>query len=444
MRKHGLDSHVIRKSGADILTLSELLAKLPRGLFQHGTLPSELHADPEDDINDISGGKFLEAIDQLSFSARTLLESEGIHITITEFLDHQIISKIVMRRDAEFAIGKEKFFAVSTDGRRVPMTEEEWDKYTGGDINQEDIYNQTDIEFVRLEGEYSAPMDKWDLVFDATRYIQHVKNLNKQLEKLEDAELEILDTKDASKSRNDIICTRAAYFVNKDPNIPPDTLLRKVKFSINGLIKSTKFKIKAAPKLVDSLVYSSNWFPYKQDKSLLTKKAREIIQTIKDSNLSKKGVGEMIDNSFDNRSMIAQQLRKRAAKMKPGKHKARMLIKAQSMLQSRSNDMITRKITDDGKQVLVTINQQPSQIPQSNITRIWEAWHRRRIELNGENQLTSWQFRRHLNKKYMPQLSERLKEQLDKEEISKEEARAQKELGYELIIQKVKAVYHEA
>lgn len=443
MKKYGLDSNVQRKSGADILTSTELINSLPsKSLFQHGCLSSELgNSDDVDDLHDIQTGRFLQAIGTLSHSIRSYYEAEQSRVKTIEFMGRRIISKIVVRRNSEFIQGQDRYFGISADGKRVPMSEEEWEAYTGGTTNEEDVYEHGDTEFITLDRDYSAPMDRWDVLFDATEYINYVKNLQKQLDKLEDAQLELLDTTNPRKSKNDIIISRAEFFVQKEANIPPKALLDKVNYSIRGLIKQTRTNLRDAPKRVNELTYSSNWFPQKQDKRLFSKKAQDIIDVINTSDLSKLEVGRMIGNPLDRRPELVQQFRKQAEKTKPGRKKGQLLIRAQRVAESRMNDMVHRSITEDGKGILVTIQKQETQIPQSDMTRIWEAWHRRCIELYGENKLTSWKFKQHLNRKYMPQLSERLKEQLDKKEISKEEAALQKKLGWALIKMKVENVY---
>ncbi len=166
-------------------------------------LPSDYDRTPASPLQDIDTGRNVDAVQALNGLTRMDYQTEGDFITLSPEGD---VLRIIRKRDPEKVDGSFSEFTYNSDGKRVPLTEDNaWsDESIGlvGDI--EDVYNRDDIEFVSCydqavipeeisneigyedellldsDGdtldeqivieEYVSPRDKYDCIYDATRY----------------------------------------------------------------------------------------------------------------------------------------------------------------------------------------------------------------------------------------------------------------------------------
>lgn len=392
------------RSGIDQLTFHELLQQVPSANFHHSHLESELeHREPQNDLNNIEDGKFLEALDDLPPNLRMMYASTDMHVEVeeTESGYHQIL-KIVKKREAAFTRGKETFWGITADGTRCPLSEEEWDRLVRNKQNPNDVYNRDDVEFVQAEQDYNAPMDPWDVVFDATQFNQYLKSLRQRKKELDDA-LDLLDLPSEDWFKSEIL-RKEIQVAGKIPSASwlKDRIryrIMKWKAEVSLIPDKHDEENQLVPGTMSDMIYSADWFPYPPDKRVHNTRAREIIQKINTSDLTKRQVGQMIGRTVDKRPQIAKELRMRANRLPRGKEKGRLLIKAQQMEREASAAKMKRRANLD----------------KSDVRKIWEAWQRRYAELHGDVPAPVWQYRR--------TLSAKLKKKVLAGEMSQEEAK---------------------
>jgi hypothetical protein len=123
------------------------------------------HRDMETEIE----GSFAK-FDTLSPLNRQLSQEENVR---ADFLGNRV-TKVVKRRDPEFQQGTEQSFVVDKEGMMIPVSDDEMKDIL--DSGEEDIYrNSTPVS---IEDRHFTPRDRWDLVFDASEFLQEVrKNL---------------------------------------------------------------------------------------------------------------------------------------------------------------------------------------------------------------------------------------------------------------------------
>lgn len=232
--------------------------------------------DPNNALQDIDTGRYLNALSELPNNIKQMMYDGNMHITVDEVEGHWRIVKIVKKREPEYLTGSNNFFILDTDGNRIPVDEEEWDRLTGGHRNPEDVYEYEGVQLQGLE-EHSTPMDVWDILFDATAYINQIRNLQ---------------------------------------NItwmPPYQKLVEIK-------KSQKEDI-----------YSADWFPYSQDKRIHSERARKIAKQILAGGISRGQLASMLRVSQDHRVTAASKMKAQGLKMPLGKERAQLLLKAESI-----------------------------------------------------------------------------------------------------------------
>ena len=391
MRQHG-DSSTTPRSGVDVITWKELLSRVPTARFTRGLIPSDLsHRDPTDDLQNIEDGKFIAALDQLPSHIKDMWMSTDVHVELVETeAGHQQITKIIKKREPGFAQGKETFWGLTADGTRCPLSEDEFDEITGGRENPDDVYKSDEVEFVQVDREYSAPLDPWDVVFDATEFQQHLLNLRKRGEDLRDA-AELLEGPREDWKFSNIIMDRLEKLEASDTN--PEAYLSNLKKFIQAMQLSLRVEWdniydrkdkngRIIPGALTTMVYSADFFPYPVDKRIRSARAREIVDTIKRQNLTKQQVGKMIGRQVDRRPALVAKTKADALKMPLSKRRGQILIKAQNI------------------EACIRTAAPRHEMSQSDVRKIWETWQRRNIEVNGSCNIPSWQYRRFMVAKY--------------------------------------------
>jgi len=250
-------------------------------------LQSELeHRDPKDKLHDIETGAYMYEMSTLPANLIQMMEDGNMHAELRLVNDRYRVVKIVKKREPEFLQGTERHFIFNSEGKRIPLTEEEFDVLLKMESNPEDLYNTEDIDLQTLDSEHVAPMDRWDVIFDATDYIQQCERL-----------------------------------INND----------------RWQAQPIKQKIQDLEDL-KSRIYSADWFPYPADKRVQDPRAKKIAARIAEG-MTKRQLGAAIGpRVVDKRPDIASDLRREAAKKQSGREKAQLLTRAQSILDSVYKD----------------------------------------------------------------------------------------------------------
>lgn len=303
------------------------------------------HRDPRNDLTDIDCGHYLAALDALPNSLRQLLEDNTMHVQLDEFNGRYKPVKIVKKRDDECLQGRDNFFVYGKNGKRIPLTEDEWQNLLGLKVNSEDVFETDEIELETLDHAYTAPLDRWDILFDQTEYVSEAK--------------------------------------------------RFIEWYNNGWIKLEKGQtpLNHIKQLQEELTYSSDWFPLYPDKRFHSKKAKQIAQLIKSQNLTKQALGKLIgspQSPDEHQFKFVCKMRTDAKKLNPGKEKARVYQSAQNMM-----DQIAKS-----RRSLSTVSQI---ISKSDKSKLWNLWKEKQIITHGEIKLLDWQFKQFQIRKELQQ-----------------------------------------
>ncbi len=316
---------------------------------------------------EIECGETFTKVDELSQLQRQLVEDESLRVQLD---DQGRVVKLISRREPEYMQGREEFFITAQDGARIPISEDELDELVGNQANSEDVYiaaAEGKVELKDIESEFSTPRDMYDISFDATEFLQQV------------------DSMDWSEVEGD-----------------PSEILDE---------------------LADEYIYSADWFPRKADKRIRSKACREALAKIQSSreSLPKQVIMQLIGKSLDKRLSMIQELEKQAHSLKPGKMKASLLLRAQTIKLSRIRDLQRSRCkwvdlhaeldplaiqTPADRKAFIAAYRQATPGPiklkfrvnsskslEGEAHHIWDAWAKHENEVKGGVVLTSWQYR---------------------------------------------------
>lgn len=235
------------------------------------------HRDPKNDLTDIDTGKYLQALSTLPNSIRQMMEDSDMHVEL-ELIDGQYrIVHIVKRRNAEYLQGTEHFFIFDKDGKRMSLTEDQYNDLLGLKKNPLDVLNTSEVELSSLDSENSPPMDAWDVIFSAKEYLNNLWKLS------------------ANATEEEV------------------------------------------QKLQDESIYSADWFPCNRDKRLRSKKALELVALIQKGRVTQfelaRTLAELTRNPLQEKQDRALQMRQVALQMPLGKERAVLLKRAGDLLQ---------------------------------------------------------------------------------------------------------------
>jgi hypothetical protein len=311
------------------------------------------HRDPRDGLSDIDTGKYLSELSKLPQNTLQLLEDSNMHIELREVDNRYQVVKITKKRESEYMQSKDRFFIFNDDGKRIPLTEEQFDRYLGIQHNPEDLYEFEDVQLETLGSEATPPLDAWDIIFDATEYLTMANNFIRQWN--------------------------------------------------NNTAENVNDPVKHLEQLADEFIYSADWFPYSSDKRLKGARAKQIAAKILSGKITtKQHLGAEIGSRvIDTRPQKVKEMRAQALKMPLGKPRAKILIYAQKIMDNVHKD---RK-NDKGRHI-DTINDSDRRI-------LWDMWRNERLKRDGSVQLQSWQFEKMYRAKLEKQV---IKGQITKEQ----------------------------
>lgn len=333
----------------------------------HNLVSDFAHRDPKDKLHDVDCGHYMAVLSTFSHNLRQLLEDSSMFVEMDEISkDYYRPSRIIKKREAEFNQGTEVFFAYSSDGKRVNLSEEDYNHLLGLQKNPEDVMEHGEMVLTSFESEYTSPHDSWDITFDCS----DANIVWKQLTQSDSWQTHGLLPDTIAKRR----------YSNPDEYTKRVEHIQKVHTA--SVINS--YKRSDMEWIQNELVYSADWFPYPRDKRLHHPRAKKIAQIILNSDLSKAELGRMLaDNTVDKRFEISQDLIRRASNMPMGKSRAKLLVQAQktkaAYFEARKN--------------------KSTAIPQTDKTKLWELWTKRQLEIHGKTKTTSWQFHKMLSGK---------------------------------------------
>jgi len=289
------------------------------------------HRDPDDELHDVETGRCLEALDYLPGNLRLLIQDNHCRVHIKEVDNSYRAVKIIKKREAEFLQGSENYFIYDKFGIRINLSEEEYDKLLGLEHNPEDVFNAEDVELETLDSDQNAPMDVWDVVWDASDYVNTAQRM--------------------------IESGASEYEL--------------------GLLREGQH-----PQHEDVKEYSADFFPYPSYRSTYSHRAVEVEAKILSDNLNRAGMMKMLypAQHEDQRAAKAAKLKAKARTLPLGKERARLFKQAEAMLNSwRKAQKTKKKIAS-------------SELSRSECRRLWETWRKRQIDLHGSVELTHWQW----------------------------------------------------
>lgn len=290
------------------------------------------HRDPRDDLHNVDDGLYLSALQRLPGSIRLLLQDSEMHVEIEEVDGVPLVTKIIKRREPEYLKGHENFFIFDDEGKRIPLSEEEYNELLGFKKDSEDVLNMEGDDLQSLDSEWTPPMDVHDVIYDATEYVHTVQRL-----------------------------------VESEP-------FQK---------QSNQRKIEIIKKLQNDLIYSADYFPYPKDKRFHTEASKKVAKLIFDEDLTKQQLGAMLGPRCpDKRAEYVKELRARASKMMPGVDKARTLKKAQKVYDSLIRDRKAGRSAES------------SIFSDSDRAKLWALWRAKEAKNKGSVKLLSWQFKK--------------------------------------------------
>lgn len=296
------------------------------------------YRDPSDDLSAVDTGKYLETLSKLPGNLRQLLQEGDVHAELQEIDGHYRVTKIIKKREPGYLQGADNFFILDKEGKRIRVTEEEFDKLLGMKGDPEDVYNSEEVEIVGLETNQTTPLDKWDVLFDATEYVG-----------------------EAQKFIDDFNEGNAKLSGGETPN----THLER---------------------LMDTTLYSADWFPYPADKRLKTDKVKNIAQRITKENMTKQQLAQLLaPPPRDERLKILGNKLSYARNLPFGKEKGKLMVEATKLKQAIISDkMVAAKA---GKHTSFSSPEKK---------KLWALWQDKQTELHGEVKLPEWQFKRKL------------------------------------------------
>jgi hypothetical protein len=356
--------------------------------------------NPKTDLEDISTGKYLQALQELSQSVRQMYQDGEMHVQ-TDSLGR--IIKIIKKRDPEFGYDRQEYFLLNKTGKKIPVTEEEMDHYLQIEHNSEDIYAQEELEFVSLEAlgqddrdildedlfvddiedlsdEYDpevkaclhsqsvTPMDRWDVIFDATEYLNVMK--------------QIMTSRALSLS-----------FLAGMPGRVKSLLGGDISAQDNGSnwVKNTYFQLLEIEReeiislVQDAAIYSAPWFIPKADKRNRTKGAKIAMEKVA-SCQTKSEVGKLAyrNNPMERMEKNHQEMQASLQKEKDVKKRIFLAAKVQKLSEIKMKSLRSFKFNDilDEDELIhhwvqVPINQtrKTEMAPLANeVKYIWNQW----------------------------------------------------------------------
>jgi len=353
MKKYG-DS----KSGVDVIKGAKQVASCMLGQDLN-------HRDPISNLTDVETGKFLQALDDLPHSIRQMFDDSNMRVEVTEIEGVPRITKIIKKREPEFVQGKDQFYVLDEVGRRVPISEEQYDRMLNLSQDPEDVLSGN-FDVQTLTHEHTAPMDTWDICYDASAFVAFYTSVKKSL-------------------MNDNISSALWAVENEIDNLinAQKLTVTEANVLVNKFITNTS---EFFHEMSEYLIYSANYFMYSADKRVHHYRAKEIMKQIQEKNLTKRQLGALIGPGIkeDQRLIVAKQLQEQAKALKPSPVKGRLMLKAQAL---RNNYYQAKKRGE------ITFS---SAIPQSDKNKLWQAWNEKQLKENGSLQLMSWQFARYL------------------------------------------------
>lgn len=415
------------------------MTKANRG---HQLIDELSHYDNQTGVNDILCGRYLDAIQALPQHIRMMFQDSDMHVILDE---NNRVVKIIKKRDPEFLTGTEKTFWLDEYGRKIPLTEDEMDAQLGLEHDPEDVYAHPDVEMCGLGeigvldeefvedddadfdlatelvedeshhtvvSEYVAPLDKWDIIFDATDYLRHCKSL-----------IEV------SRFIVQVKSTLSQNYWKSDL----DTKLEILNNLFDGGFVITKGMFKEAlnfskmsaserndylDKLADDLIYSSDLFIPIADKRIRNVLAADLEKNA--GMLSKQELARALSQKVDMRVKNSVELTAKAVKMPKGREKGKTLLRAQAMKISRINAIralrsFTFVPTDpesetDKRWTMVgcKTTKTTQSISQAESRAIWDAWRNAQVAKDGYVKLPHWLFKKAYSRKLLTLVSKNI------------------------------------
>ena len=290
------------------------------------------HREPSCDIKDVETGKYLSALQDLPNSIRQLLEDSEMFCEVDDVEGSYHVTKIIRKRPAEYLTGEEHYFIFDKDGRRIPLTEEQFSELLGMKSSEDDVLNLDGEMLEGLNSEYTCPLDKHDVIVDYTEYVRKARA---------------------------ILSGEWPY-----QNIS------------NGKKRELLHE-------AEDLIYSADWFPYPQDKRLHSSHARKVASLIESRNLSKQQLGALLGpKDPDTRMAEVKKMRAIAAKMKSSPGKAKLLGRAQSIFDQMTKQRKAKKTAETAL------------VDATDRSKLWAMWRERKALIEGQVELMSWQFQK--------------------------------------------------
>ncbi len=437
-------------------------------------LPSDLsHRDAKTDLTDIESGRYLDALLTLPQHIRMMYQDSEMHVTLDA---HNRVVKIVKKRDSEFLNGQTSHIWLTPEGKRLALTEAQMDEVCGIVHNPEDVYNQENVEMTGLASitnsedevdsdedfdlsldpiqgeiveEYMPPMDRWDIIFDATAYIQHVERLFALVKFMDSIQNYLYSGPHYVYVDKDGLEQKANYFklplndklvvmnnlaTEKDGItfiIGKKTFLEALSFRKMDQGDRAKYLEDLSDGMVEgcesAAIYSADWFPCVADKRVRSSKAKEILSADL-AGLTKQNLAALCDQDVDKRVTMARVLLSKVSSMPKCVERGKTMLRAQSMKKSLINAMKAQKafrfIPEDPdnelnnrwvqKKVMIRATANKVKLVfNSERKYLWDAWRRANIQANGEAMMPSWVFRKSLSAKLIKSIA---KNELTKEE----------------------------
>jgi hypothetical protein len=302
------------------------------------------HRDPKDDFHDIDCGRFMDALHNLPGNTRISVQEGDMRIELREIGDRYIVSRVVKKREPEALQGNEHYFVFDKQGRRVRLTEDEYNQLLSIRQNPDDLYNRKDLDLESLNSEHCPPRDVWDMVYNANAYLSITEKL----------------------------------LANDEwQQLPLEVKTQELMSIADG----------THPKFVNCGIYSAKWYPYPADKRIHTRRAREIADVIQNRNITRWELMKLIGTkSEDLRMEKYRALKAEAQAMPPGRQRAHKMFCAQQCL----SDYLRYNETQLAK------NQE---IPKSDQRKLWDLWTSKHLQQGGKVKLPAWTFEKMLRAK---------------------------------------------
>lgn len=417
-------------------------------------LPSCLeHRDPKSDLTDIETGRYLQGLQDLPQSVRQLLEDGNLHVVLDEF---GVIVKLIRKRDPEFLNGREDYFVIDQLGRRIPVTEEELDAQLGIEHNPDDVYNCSEVTLEGLDAqryseggedeeedhaveitgelvsEYVPPMDRWDVIYDATEYTQTARRIVELAQFVcDEKDLDVQKTcwayfkacweaKDNEKKR------KLARFLRERVDAILDELNNRFKggwiigkgilFRVVVFLNTTgQARADFWEKLGDKLIYSADLFPLRADKRLRTQTAQNLAKRV--GSMTKQELGKASATTLDARPAKAKQLHAEAMEMSVGKAKGRKLLTAQSVKQqaisalrrSKAFKFVPENLEDELPTRYSMVGTKAKDVTAENVLpserkTLWDMWRCAQVKTNEKAETPQWLFAKMFSGKLLKQV----------------------------------------